>query len=112
LQFISSQMNSVDSTASTRRGKLVQNLLRRAFERIKPDGLPSNSAPEWKLYNILSYHYFKYNLPNNRTAARLSISLRQFYREQDRAIQALLKEVLELEAAVFSKAAGAENLSS
>ena len=112
LQFISSQINNVASTTSSRRGILVQNLLKKAFENMKPDGFRSDSAPDWKLYNILWYHYFKYNLPNNRTAARLGFgSMRQFYRDQDRAIQALLKEILDLEATVFSQAAGAENFS-
>jgi hypothetical protein len=55
-------------------------------------------------HNILWYHYFKYHLPNHNTAARLGIgSLRQFYREQDKAIQALLKEVLDLEAKALEK---------
>jgi AAA+ ATPase superfamily predicted ATPase len=104
LQFISSQINNVASMTSARRGILVQTLLKKAFENMKPDGFRSDSAPDWKLYNILWYHYFKYNLPNNRTAARLGFgSMRQFYRDQDRAIQALLKEVLEIEATAFSK---------
>jgi len=38
------------------------------------------------------------HLPNAQTASRLSIgSMRQFYRAQERAIQLLLKEILELE---------------
>jgi len=85
--------------SSLRKGMLVRDFLKSAFERMKPTGLRSDSAPEWRLYNILWYHYFRYHLPNPQTQARLGIgSMRQFYREQDKAIQDLLKELLDMEA--------------
>lgn len=81
-----------------KKGTLVRIFLKAAFERMAASGIRSDSAPEWRFYNILWYHYFKYHLPNAQTAARLGIgSMRQFYREQERAIQTLLKEMLELE---------------
>lgn len=104
LQSISLQIDSSASTPPTKRGMLVRDLLKKAFEQMKPGELRNDSGLEWRLYNILWYHYFKYNLPNHNTAMRLGIgSLRQFYREQDRAIQALLKEVLDLEAKALEK---------
>ncbi len=80
-------------------GKLVADFLRTAFESMRASGVRSDTAPEWKFYNILYYHYFKHHLQNEQTAARMAISRRQFYREQDRAIQLLLQELLELEIA-------------
>ena len=104
LQAISLQIDTNASAPATKRGMLVRELLKCAFEQMKPSGLRNDSALEWRLYNILWYHYFKYNLPNHNTMTRLGIgSMRQFYREQDRAIQALLKEVLDLEAQAFEK---------
>ncbi len=99
LQSVSLQIGSDTSANFSRRGVLVRDLLKTAFEQMKPGGLRSDSALEWRSYNILWYHYFKYHLPNPNTAARLQISsLRQFYREQERALQNLLKEIMDIEA--------------
>jgi hypothetical protein len=96
MHYISLRQNS--AVAQTRKGILVRDFLRSAFDRLRGGNIRNDSDAEWRLYNILWYHYFKYHLPNPKTAARLGIgSTRQFYREQDRAIQALLKELLELE---------------
>ena len=82
----------------TKKGVLVRDLLKAGFDQMRAGSVRNDSAPEWRLYNILWYHYFKYHLPNSQTSARLGIgSMRQFYREQDRALQTLLKEVLELD---------------
>lgn len=99
LQSIAVQMDgrTPENSTSTRRGALVLNLLKAAFEQMKPDGLRSDLAPEWRLYNILWYHYFKHGIANPRIAARLQISQRQFYRDQERALQALLKEIMDIE---------------
>ena len=91
-------VQSMKANPQTKKGVLVRNLLKAGFERMQAGGIRNDSAPEWRLYNILWYHYFKYHLPNGQTQARLGIgSNRQFYREQDRALQTLLKEVLDLE---------------
>ena len=97
---------NLENMPASKRGILVRDLLRKAFEMMKPGDVRvrSDSAQEWRSYNILWYHYFKYNLPNHHTAARLGIgSLRQFYRDQDKAIQILLKEVLDLERKTLSR---------
>ena len=89
---------SMKASPQTKKGVLVRNLLKAGFERMQAGGMRSDSAPAWRLYNILWYHYFKYRLPNGQTQARLGIgSSRQFYREQERALQTLLKEILDLE---------------
>ena len=75
----------------------VRDFLKAAFERMRPGDIRNDSAFEWRSYNILYYHYFRYHLPNEQTAARLGISRRQFYREQDKAIQTLWKEICEME---------------
>jgi hypothetical protein len=96
LSSVNSQSEGAKTSAS-RKGILVQELLKQAFERMKPEGVRSDVAPEWRLYNALYFRYFTKGITNEQAAARLGISLRQFYRDQERAIQALLQEVLALE---------------
>jgi hypothetical protein len=89
---------SVKANPQTKKGVLIRDLLKDGLERMRAGGVRTDSAPEWRYYNILWYHFFKYHLQNSQTSARLGIgSMRQFYREQDRAIQTLLKEILDLE---------------
>lgn len=88
----------VKANPQIKKGVLVRDFLKVGFELMRAGGMRNDSAPEWRLYNILWYHYFKYHLPNSQTSARLGLgSMRQFYREQDRALQVLLKELLDLE---------------
>ena len=59
---------------------------------------------EWRVYNILYYRYFRYHLASEKANARLGIgSKRQYFREQEKAIQALLKELMEMEAASLNE---------
>ncbi|HEY7415160.1 MAG TPA: AAA-like domain-containing protein [Ktedonobacteraceae bacterium] len=102
--------SGLDKVVANKRGLLVQELLRQAFERMKPSGVRSDTAPEWRLYNILYYHYFKHQITNEQTAARLVISRRQFYRDQERAILALIQELQNLDAEAFSEHPRAEVL--
>ena len=87
-----------------KKGMLVYDFLKKAFERLRAAGVRSDAAFEWRNYNILYYRYFRYHLANDKTAARLGIgSKRQYYREQEKAIQALLKELMEMEAASLNE---------
>ncbi len=98
LQSISEQINTSEDGPTNKRGILVRHLLNKAFGQMKPGDTRGDSALEWRHYNIFWYRYFKYHLPNPQIAARLSVSIRQFYREQEKALQRLLKEVLDIEA--------------
>ncbi len=97
LQSISAQMDNGGDSPANKRGILVRDLLRKALEQMKPGDLRSDVAVEWRHYNIFWYRHIKYRLPNPQIAARLGISIRQFYREQEKALQSLWKEVLEIE---------------
>ncbi len=56
---------------------------------------------DWRLYNILHYRYFKNHLKNEQIAARLEFtSTRQYFRERNKAITALLNILLEMEASL------------
>lgn len=97
LQSVSAQMDNNGDGPANKRGILVRDLLRKALEQMKPGDLRSDVAVEWRHYNIFWYRHIKYRLPNPQIAARLGISIRQFYREQEKALQDLWKEVLEIE---------------
>jgi hypothetical protein len=87
-----------------KKGMLVYEFLKKAFESLRAGGVRSDAAFEWRIYNILYYRYFRYHLASEKTAARLGIgSKRQYYREQEKAIQALLKELMEMEAASLNE---------
>lgn len=55
----------------------------------------------WRPYNILHYRYFKHQFTHDIIAARLGISRRQCFRDQDKAIELLLKALLQLDALSF-----------
>ena len=87
-----------------KKGMLVYEFLKSAFERLRAGNVRSDAAFEWRVYNILYYRYFRYHLASEKTAARLGIgSKRQYFREQEKAIQALLKELMEMEAASLNE---------
>ena len=87
-----------------KKGMLVYEFLKSAFERLRAGGVRNDAAFEWRIYNILYYRYFRYHLASEKTAARLGIgSKRQYFREQEKAIQALLKELMEMEAASLNE---------
>jgi hypothetical protein len=87
-----------------KKGMLVYDFLKSAFERLRAGGVRNDAAFEWRIYNILYYRYFRYHLASEKTAARLGIgSKRQYFREQDKAIQALLKELMDMEAASLNE---------
>lgn len=90
-------LSCLDISGEGVRGQQVQDLLKKAFERMKPGGTRTDSTPEWRLYNTLYYRYFNKGFSNEQAAARLNISLRQFYRDRDQAIQSLLHEIFDLD---------------
>jgi len=88
-----------NTPTTTERGKTVRDALTRAFEQLRGDGPRRDSESDWRTYNILYYRYFKYHLKNEQISARLGFSsLRQYFRERNKAINTLYQTLLELEA--------------
>ena len=80
------------------KGLLVRKMLNEAFERMQGTGVRQDGASDWLLYNILYYRYFKHHMKNEQISARLQFtSLRQFFRERTKAIDALFTILLEME---------------
>lgn len=102
MKIVSRRLEGKTSSSVTERGTIIREVLHEAFERLRGGGVRSDSASEWLIYNVLYYRYFKHhNITNEQIAARLEMgSVRQFYRERIRAIEALLNVLLEMEGSV------------
>lgn len=87
--------------STAERARIVRELLTEAFKRMRGNGTRRDEAPDWKLYNILYYRYFNgKSIKHDQIAARIACSERHYYRERTRAIEMLLKEIVEMEAAL------------
>ena len=101
MHVVSQRLELKPSPSTTERGQVIREILYEAFERLRATGVRSDTAPEWLLYNILYYRYFKKRITNEQAAARLCLSVRQFYRERTRAIETLLRVLMEIEQSVM-----------
>ena len=99
MKAVSKHISEVGEVPSTvERGMVIREVLKEAFERLRGPGVRADSAPEWKYYNILYYRYFRYRLKHEQIAARLEFtSTRQYFRERNKAIEALLHILIKME---------------
>ncbi len=98
MQTISQRLGKNGPPSTMEKGTAIREVLREAFELLRAGGTRNDSAAEWRIYNILYYRYFKYHLKNEQITARLGLgSVRQFYRERTKAIEALRNVLLEME---------------
>jgi hypothetical protein len=79
------------------KGVAIRSILNEAFERLRGSATRSDSDPTLLNYNILYYRYFKYHLKHEQIAARIGFSPRQYYRYRNKAIEALLNILFEME---------------
>jgi hypothetical protein len=104
LQVVAQRLPVGTSGTAIEYGRAVREVLQAAHERLRGNGVQRDSAPDWRLYNILYYRYFKRHLKNEVISVKLEFtSIRQYYRERNKAIEALLKMLLEMEAAQSGK---------
>ncbi len=71
-------------------------VLRQALDRLKPEGKPNLSAPEWLLYNILDMRFIQ-GRKVREIADRLAMSESDLYRKQRVAIGQLARVLSEME---------------
>jgi predicted DNA-binding protein (UPF0251 family) len=95
--YVLSQLHGDETTVP--KAHAVRDLLNNALKLLRGSDVRSDMAIDWQNYNILFFRYFKQHFSNSQIAARLGISQRTFFRQQDRAIEALLMALLELDAA-------------
>lgn len=100
MRAISQYLRNETSPTIVEKGIAVREILNEAFERLRMPGIRTDTATEWRLYNILYYRYFKHHIKNEQIAARLQFtSVRQYFRERNKAIKALLNILFEMEKA-------------
>jgi hypothetical protein len=97
MKVISLRTKNQDMPATFDKGRSIHAVLNEALQVLRGSGMQSTSAADWKHYNILYYRYFKYRHKNEQIAARLDMSVRQYYRERDKAIEALCQELVKME---------------
>ncbi len=104
LNIVTARTRKNAPLSTIERGMIVRAVLTEAFERMSGNGVRRDSAPDWRLYNILYYRYFKNRLKNEQIAARLEFtSTRQYFRERNKAIGALFHILCEMEAEAHGK---------
>lgn len=97
LKSVSRRFSNDNETSTVERGLAIREVLNEAFERLRGSATRSDSDPTLQDYNILYYRYFKYHLKNEQIAARIGISVRQYFRYRTKAIEALLNILFEME---------------
>jgi hypothetical protein len=76
--------------------RALRLVLGQAIERLRPDGKPNLSAPEWLLYNILEMRFIQ-GRKVREIADRLAISESDLYRKQRVAIGQVARVITEME---------------
>lgn len=99
MNLVSQRLKKETPPSITEKGMVIRDILNQALERLRGSQIKSDNDRTWQDYNILHYRYFKYHMKNEHIAARLSISVRQYFRYRAKAIEALLNALLEMEKA-------------
>jgi hypothetical protein len=100
MKTVSQRLGKETPPTLVEKGKVIREVLNEAFERLRGPDARVDSAPEWMFYNILYYRYFRHHLKNENIYPRLGFtSIRQYFRERNKAIEALLDILLEMERA-------------
>ena len=76
----------VDGRFSNGRG--LHETLQQAIKKLRPPMSVTTHSSVWRIYNALNLHYAQ-GLSQSEAAAELSLSVRQFKREQERAVKAV-----------------------
>ncbi|MDZ4159552.1 MAG: hypothetical protein U1B80_07165, partial [Anaerolineaceae bacterium] len=95
---------SIDSSEGNHANAL-RSILRQAVERVRPPGDRRFTA-EWILYNILEMKFME-GKKVREVAMRLAMSEADLYRKQRVAIEAVAREILDMEAQAHDKAGSA-----
>ncbi len=76
--------------------KALRAVLRESIERLRPSSVPSLTANEWVVYNILDYRYLRGDRIRD-IAAHLAMSESDFYRKQRIAIDEVARALTAME---------------
>lgn len=87
------------ASSAFEKGRIIREILKEASEQLCGQPSRTDTDPEWLLYNILHYTYFKKTngFTQEHIANHLGVSLRQYHRKKDEAIAELCNYLLEIE---------------
>lgn len=104
LQIVIQRVKKQGAVAVIDRGLAVREVLKEAFDHLRGSGVRNDMGSDWRLYNILYYRYFRKGnrLKNEHVATRLECSLRKYFRDRNKAIEALFDVLLEMEHSIAS----------
>jgi hypothetical protein len=97
MKLVSLRLKNQDTPSAFDKGRAIHTILNEALHGLRGSGTQTDSKADWKHYNILYYRYFKYHLKNEQIAARLEVSVRQYFRERDKALEALCLALVNME---------------
>jgi hypothetical protein len=101
LKIASIPSNQHTAPSLIEQGQAIRKALHQALERLRGNGIRRDGAVDWRHYNILYYRYFQYYLKNDQISARLEFtSIRQYYRERAKALEALFNAILDMETSI------------
>lgn len=100
LKQIIARCEQQHASSAFEKGRVIREILKEALEQLRGHTPRTDTDPEWLLYNVLYYTYFKKTngFTQELIANHLGVSLRQYHRKKDEAIEALCNYLLEIEA--------------
>ena len=69
-------------------GRNLHEMLQETIKELRPPMSVTAHSSAWRIYNVLNLHYAQ-GLSQSEAAAELNLSVRQFKREQERAVEAV-----------------------
>lgn len=99
MNLVARRLENAIAPSVVERGMVIRTILKEAFERLRGSQIRTDTDPAMQSYNILYYRYFKYHHRNEQIAARIGFSPRQYFRYRNKAIDALLNILFEMEKA-------------
>ncbi len=98
IRAVSQRLSKDTAPTVVEKGKVIREVINEARERLRGPGVRTDTDPEWRFYNILYYRYSRRPLKHEHISTRLEFtSQRQYFRERNKAIEALLNILLEME---------------
>lgn len=103
--FIAAQIKQQGAISSMMKGRIVQESLKKALERMGGQEKRTDVARDWAYYNALYYRYFarQKSLTQEAIAQRLAMSTRHYYRLLSDAADRLWLTLQEMEAGAISE---------
>ena len=99
MNLVARRLENATSPSVVERGMTIRVILQEALERLRGSMVRTDTDPALQSYNILYYRYFKHHHKNEQIAARIGFSPRQYFRYRNKAIDALLNVLFEMEKA-------------